>query len=199
MGARHHRVGGGNRASDAAHHRFPGAWRHRGIAVEIDQAARRRDMAEFADIMLVVTERDQIEIAFRRLAAHQRLLKRSSPSTSADRAQPVGALGMSRRRGVVEARRMREKERRHARSWRVEARFSRRESAANLRGHRRPLRKEPDAARPAGRELAASLASSIARCDRPRWVRSGCGPGNRRRAHRRQRRRIAARCLPSAR
>ncbi len=39
VGAGHHRVGGRDRAADAAHDRFPGARRHRGVAVEIDQAA----------------------------------------------------------------------------------------------------------------------------------------------------------------
>ena len=69
-----HRVGRRHRAADAAHHRFPGARRHRGVAVEIDDAARcRRDVAQLVDIMPVVTERDQVERAFGRRFAHQTL------------------------------------------------------------------------------------------------------------------------------
>jgi len=91
----------------------PGAGRHRSIAVEIDQTARWRDVPEFLDVMLVVTQRDRIQTAFRRFAARQ-------PAEAvfrehlADRAQPVGALRMPRRRGVVEACPMRQQKCCHA-------------------------------------------------------------------------------------
>ena len=69
--------------------------------------------------MFVVAERDQIEIAFGRLPAHQRL-ETVLGQNLVDRAQSIGALRMSRRGQMIQARRMREKKRRHAISWRVE-------------------------------------------------------------------------------
>jgi hypothetical protein len=81
-------------------------------------------MPEFLDIMLVVTERDRIKIAFRCLAAHQRR-EAIFAEHLGDGAQPVGALGMSGRRGVFEAGPVAEKKRRHAIPWRVRTRFSR--------------------------------------------------------------------------
>jgi hypothetical protein len=101
MGAGHHRVGGRDRAADAAHHRFPGARRHRGIAVDIGDAARRRDVPELLDVMFVVAERDQIEVADRRFAALQPRVALPRQHLI-DRAQPVGALGVSRRCLVAE-------------------------------------------------------------------------------------------------
>ena len=106
--AGHHRVGRGDRAADAAHHGFPGARRHRGVAVDIDHAAGRRDMAEFADIMLAMAQRHRIEAAFRRLAAHQQL-EAIFAEHLVDRAQPVGPFGVSRRRQMVEAGGMRQR------------------------------------------------------------------------------------------
>ena len=70
--------------------------------------------------MLVVAERDQIEDAFRRLAAHQRV-EALFAEHLIDRAHPVGPFGMSRRRHMVEAGRMGQKKRRHAIPWRVGA------------------------------------------------------------------------------
>ncbi len=113
----HHGVGRGDRAADAAHHGFPGARRHRGVAVDIDQAAGRCDVAEFADIMLAVAERDGIEAAFRRLAAHQRL-EAVFAQHLGDRAQPVGSFRVPRGRQMVETGGMRQKQR-HAKSWRI--------------------------------------------------------------------------------
>ena len=69
--ARHHRVGGGNRAADAAHHRFPRSRRHRGVAVEIDQALVWRDAPELFDIMLVVAKPHQLKRAFGSFFPHQ--------------------------------------------------------------------------------------------------------------------------------
>ncbi len=83
----------------------------------------RRDVPQFADVMLVMAERDQIEIAFRRFAAHQRV-EAVLRQHLIDRAQPVGALGVSRRRRMVETGRVGEKKR-HAGSWRVDLRLSR--------------------------------------------------------------------------
>ena len=105
--AGHHRIGRRHRAADAAHHGFPGARRHRGVAVDIDQAAGGRDVAELADIMLAMAQRHRIETAFRRLAAHQRL-EAVLAEHLGDRAQPVGPLGMSRRRQMVETGGMRQ-------------------------------------------------------------------------------------------
>src|SRR5438477_410958 len=56
---------------------------------------------EFPDIMLVVTERDRIQAAFRRLAAHQ-FAETLFRKHLADRAQPVGPFRMAGRRGMVE-------------------------------------------------------------------------------------------------
>ena len=108
VGAGHDRVGGGNRAADAAHHGFPGAGRHRRIAVEIDQTARRRDMPKFLDIMLVVAKQDLVERAFRCRLAHQRL-EAVFAENLLNRANPVGSFGMPRRCQMVEACRMAEK------------------------------------------------------------------------------------------
>src|SRR5258708_26844680 len=58
-------------------------------------------MPEFLDIVSVVTERDRIEAAFRRFAAHQRT-EAVFRQHLADRAQPVGTFRMSRRRQMVE-------------------------------------------------------------------------------------------------
>ena len=68
----------------------------------------RRDVAQFLDVMLVVAERDLIELAFRRLAAHQRL-EAVLRQHLIDRAHPVGALGVPRRRHMLEAGRMGQK------------------------------------------------------------------------------------------
>ncbi len=83
--------------------------------------------------MLVVTQRHQIEISLRRLAARQ-FVKTIFPKHLGDRAQPVGSLGVSRGRGVVETGGMSEKQRRHAWSWRVRRAFR---GEANVRGCRR--------------------------------------------------------------
>ena len=66
--------------------------------------------------MLAMTQRDGIEIAFRRFAAHQRLEAVFRQHLS-HRAQPVRAFRVSRRRQVVETCGMRQKEC-HAKSWR---------------------------------------------------------------------------------
>ena len=116
VGAGHHSVGRRHRAADAAHDSFPGARRHRGVAVDIDHPALRGDMPEFADIMLAMAQRDGIQIAFRRLAARQRLEAIFSQHLG-DRAQPVGAFRMAWGRDMVETGGMRQKER-HAKSWR---------------------------------------------------------------------------------
>ncbi len=136
LSARHHRVGGGNRAADAAHRRFPGARRHRGVGVHMDQAACRSDVPEFTDVMLVVAERDRIQRAFRRLAAHQPV-EAIFRQHLIDGTQPVGSFGMPGRREMVETGRMGENKRRHSMPWRAERAFR---EAANL-GGRRPLRK----------------------------------------------------------
>jgi hypothetical protein len=102
MGAGHDRVGCGDRAADGAHHRFPGARRHRGIAVEIDQAAGGRDVPQFLDVMLVVAQHHGIERAFGGLAAHE-FVEPAFAEGFLDRANPVGSFGMSRRRQMVEA------------------------------------------------------------------------------------------------
>src|ERR1700754_2985528 len=76
-------------------------------------------MPKLVDIMLVVTQHDRTELAFRRCAAHQPIdpfLRQHLIHG----AQSVGAFGMPRWRGMLQARRMCEKERRHAISWRVE-------------------------------------------------------------------------------
>ena len=67
--------------------------------------------------MLAMAQRDGIEIAFRRLAARQRL-EAVFGHNLGYRAQPVGTLGMSRRRDMVETGGMGQKEC-HARSWRM--------------------------------------------------------------------------------
>ena len=71
-------------------------------------ARARRDVAELADIMLAMAQHDRIEAAFRRLGRVPACSKRASPSTSTDRAQPVGAFGVSRRRQMVETGGMRQ-------------------------------------------------------------------------------------------
>jgi hypothetical protein len=118
MTARHHSIGGGDRTADATHHRLPGARRHRGIAVDIDQAARWRDMPEFLDIMLAMAQRDRIETALRRFAAHQGI-EPILPEHFANGAQPVGAFRMAGRRGMVEAGLMRKQQCGHATPWRA--------------------------------------------------------------------------------
>jgi hypothetical protein len=100
VGAGHHRIGCRHRAADAAHDSFPGARRHRGVAVDIDHAALRGDVPELADIMLAMAQRDGIQIAFRRLAARERFEAIFGHNLSHG-AQPVGTLGVSRRRDMV--------------------------------------------------------------------------------------------------
>src|SRR6204780_1750834 len=104
--------------------RLPGARRHRGVAVDIDEPFRRREMPDFADVMLVVAERDRIERALGRLAAHQ-AVEALGAEPLIDRAQPVRALGVVGRSLVIETGRVGEIKRGHAGSWRAKARFSR--------------------------------------------------------------------------
>src|ERR1700742_4551683 len=74
-------------------------------------------MAKFGDVVLAMAERDGIEIAFRRLAAHQRVEPLLAKHL-VDRPQAIGPLGMTGRREVVEAGRMGEEKGGHERSWR---------------------------------------------------------------------------------
>src|SRR5258707_9441262 len=108
-------------------------------------------MPEFLDIVSVVTERDGIEAAFRRFAAHQRS-EAVFRQHLADRAQPVGTFRMSRRRQMVETGGMGQKKR-HARSWHIRCAYRGR---ANLGGHR-PLGKS----RACGYGLAAQLSRTM--------------------------------------
>ena len=112
MLARHHGFGRRDRAADAAHHRFPRARRHRGVAIDIDQSAGRRDVAQLGDVVLVVAERDEVEIALRRLVAHQEL-EALMRQRLLHRAQAVGPFGVSGRRDVVEAGLVGEEKRTH--------------------------------------------------------------------------------------
>jgi hypothetical protein len=73
-------------------------------------------MPELADIMLAMAQRDGIKIAFRRFTARERL-ETLFPQHLGDRAQPVGAFGVSRGREMVETGGMGQKEC-HAISWR---------------------------------------------------------------------------------
>jgi hypothetical protein len=98
----HHRFGRRHRTADAAHHRFPRARGHRGVAVDIDLAAGRRDVTKLGDVILVVAERDEIEIALRRQVARQEL-ETLNRQRFLHRAQAVGSFRVSRRRDVVEA------------------------------------------------------------------------------------------------
>ena len=59
-------------------------------------------MAQFGDVVLAMAERDEIEIAFRRLGARQRL-EAILAEHFGDRAQAIGALGMAGRRQMIEA------------------------------------------------------------------------------------------------
>src|ERR1700730_16266855 len=97
MGACHDRVGGGNRAADAPHHRLPRAWRHRSVAVEIDQAAGRRDMPEFFDIVSVMAKRDQIKRALGSLFA-DKLAKAAFAENFINGPNPIRSFGMPWRR-----------------------------------------------------------------------------------------------------
>jgi hypothetical protein len=117
MLARHHGFGRCDRAADAAHHRFPRARRHRGVAIDIDQSAGRRDVAQLGDVVLVVAERDEVEIALRRLVAHQEL-EALMRQRLLHRAQAVRPFGVSGRRDVVEAGLVGEEKRTHqSASW----------------------------------------------------------------------------------
>jgi hypothetical protein len=68
--------------------------------------------------MIVVTQRHDIEAGFRRLAARE-LCEALLAEHLCDRAQPVRALGMTRRRQMIEACGMAEEKRCHARAPRV--------------------------------------------------------------------------------
>ena len=81
-------------------------------------------MPEFPDIMLAVAQRDRIQAALRRLAAHQRV-EAVFAEHLGHRAQPVGAFRMSRRRGMVEAGRMRQQQVVMQDPGALEARFAR--------------------------------------------------------------------------
>ena len=69
-------------------------------------------MAQLGDVVLVVAERDEIEIAFRRLVPHQEL-EALMRQRFLHRAQPVRPLGMARRRVVFEAGLVGEEKRAH--------------------------------------------------------------------------------------
>src|SRR5687768_15746215 len=86
--------------------------------------------------MLVVAERDRIQAAFRRVAAHQ-FAEAVFGKHLIDRTQPVGAFRMSWRRGMLETCRMTKKQRCHAIPWRAGCALR---GGANL-GDRRPLGK----------------------------------------------------------
>ena len=100
-----------HRAADAAHRRLEGARRHRGVGVELHQAARRRDVTQLGDVVLggrARRDRDRHPAPARAPASgssHRRALL--------DRAQAVRPLGMARRREVVEAGRVAEEKRAH--------------------------------------------------------------------------------------
>jgi hypothetical protein len=110
-----HRIGRRDRAADAAHDRFPCSRRHRGVAIEIDQTVGRRNMPVFGDILLVVAERDRIQLSFRRLAARQ-LLETTLGQHLIDSANPIRSLGVTGWRCMIEAGGMRENKRCHAKS-----------------------------------------------------------------------------------
>ncbi len=76
-------------------------------------------MPEFLDVMLVVTERDRIQTAFRCFAAYE-LAEAVLREYFGDRANPIGSFRMSRRGQVVEACRMCEEKRSHTIPWHVE-------------------------------------------------------------------------------
>src|SRR5229473_3394138 len=92
-------------------------------------------MPEFFDVVSVVAERDGIEAAFRRFAAHQRL-EAVFRQYLTDRAQPVGTFRMSRRRQMVETGGMGQ-QKRHAISWHTRCAYR---GKSSLGGHR-PLGK----------------------------------------------------------
>jgi len=114
MLAGHHSVGGCDRAADAAHHGLPGAGRHRGIAIEIDQALGRRDAPQLVHIMLVVTQRHQIEAAFRRFFFAHQGAEAIFRQQFVEGTNSIGPFGMARRRQMIEGCRMRQEKCCHA-------------------------------------------------------------------------------------
>jgi hypothetical protein len=69
-------------------------------------------VAKLGDVVFVVAERDEIEVALRGLVAHQEL-EALDGQRFLDRAQAIGPFRMTRRRVVVEAGLMGEEERAH--------------------------------------------------------------------------------------
>ena len=96
-----HFVDGVNGAAGGAQGRFEAAGRDRSVGVELDQALRRRRIAQLRDVIHRVTQRDGLERRPRRLHARERLeflrLERAR-----DGAKPVGPLGMTVRGEVFE-------------------------------------------------------------------------------------------------
>src|SRR5882672_8389569 len=67
----HHLVDGVDTAAGCAQRGLEAPWRHRGVSVDLNQAAGGRRIAESGDIVHRVAELDSVKIGGRRVGAHQ--------------------------------------------------------------------------------------------------------------------------------
>src|SRR5882672_6825489 len=110
--AGHHLVDGVGTAAGRAQRGLEAARRHRGVSVDLNQAAGGRRIVKSGDIVHRMAERDGVEIGRRRVGTDQ-ALELVACKDSLDRSQPIRPFRMARRRQMIEAGRMRYKERRH--------------------------------------------------------------------------------------
>src|SRR5258705_926885 len=111
--AGHHLVDGVDAATRGAQRGLEAPWRHRGVSVDLNQAAGGRRIAESGDVVHRVAERDGVKIGGRRVGAHQ-VLKLLALKDSLNRPQPIRPFRMARRRQMIEAGGMGNKERGHS-------------------------------------------------------------------------------------
>src|SRR5712671_370731 len=111
--AGHHFVDGVDAATRCAQRGLEAPWRHRGVSVDLNQAAGGRCFAQGGDIVHRMAERDGFELGCRCFGAHE-VLKPLALKDPLNRSQPIRPFRMTRWRQMIEAGRMRYKERGHS-------------------------------------------------------------------------------------
>ena len=101
-----HRIDAGTSRADAAHHGFPGAWRHHRVArIERHITLLRGDLRDLIDEGLVVDQLHLIECAHRRIAPFQRRKFRRLQRAQHD-LQTFRRFRMVRARAMIQTRSM---------------------------------------------------------------------------------------------
>lgn len=121
MRARQHGFGRGDGAAHAAQNRFPGAGRHRGVAVDESKALTWRDVAQLINQMIGVAQRGRIERTLRRQHAGKGA-KAFLTECRIDGAQPIRTFRMPGRHDMIEACGMGNEKRGHSKVHRAGAR-----------------------------------------------------------------------------